>query len=258
MNLNLSTRTTACATFAGRKYPINAPVIYSLSSNYSIAGATSIIAITGENFREFSMVEFGDVEINPFFINSSLITIYVPRDLEPGSYCVFVYNDNLYSNSIDYTLDESGGLWDLLDNQDIKPNNSGSINMDGKSVLGKYFYSRNIPAAYLIYQGTSFPIHKSILDLKNFYNTQPQNDEISVSIGLLNKLDLSNLQLDEIEIQLSPGNKIVVFSKGINSDTKLYEVLNATNQSENNISLKASSYGQIDNKIHKIEIFKIK
>ena len=85
------------------------------------------------------MVKFGNTDLNPLFINSSLLTFYVPRELEPGSYCVFVYNDNLYSNSIDFTLDESSGLWELLENQDIKPINSGNVRMIDKIVLGKYF-----------------------------------------------------------------------------------------------------------------------
>ena len=259
MELNLSTRTTSCAKFAGKKtYPSSGPIIYSLSSTYSIAGATSVIAINGENFREYSMVKFGKTDLNPFFINSRLLTIYVPRDLEAGTYCVFVYNENLYSNPIDYTLDESCGFWELLENQDIKPTNSGNIRMIDKIILGKYLIGTNIPAAYLQYQNLSFPIHNSILDVKNFYNTDPQSKEISVTIGILNKLDLSTISLDDdVKFVANPGTKLIVYSKGIGANNTLYEVSNVTNNSFNPISVSPRLDGLIDKRIHKIIINKL-
>lgn len=258
MNLNLSTRTTSCAKFAGKNYPNIGPIIYSLSSTYSIAGATSVIAINGENFREFSMVKFGSTDLTPLFINSNLLTFYIPRDLEPGSYCVFVYNDKLYSNSIDYTLDESSGLWELLENQDIKPRNSGNIRMIDKIVLGKYIIGSNIPAAYLHYKGLSFPIHNSIFDIQNFYNTDPQSKDISVSIGSLNKVDLSTISLDDdVKFLISPGTRLIVYSKGLDIDNNLYEVLNGTNYSINPTSVSPNTNGLIDKKIHKININKL-
>ena len=258
MELNLSTRTTSCAKFAGKTYPNSGPIIYSLSSTYSIAGATSVIAINGENFREYSMVKFGNIDLNPLFINSFLLTIYVPRDLEPGTYCVFVYNDNLYSNSIDYTLDESSGFWELLENQDIKPTNSGNVRMIDKIVLGKYFIGSNIPAAYLHYQGQSFPIHNSILDTANFYNTNPLSKEISVTIGSLNKDDLSTISLeDDVKFHVNPGTKLIVYSKGKGTNNTLYEVANVTNNSSNPISVSPLLDGLIDKKIHRIIIHKL-
>lgn len=258
MELNLSTRTTSCAKFAGKNYPTSGPIIYSLSSTYSIAGATSVIAINGVNFREYSMVKFGNIDLNPLFINSSLLTFYVPRDLEPGTYCVFVNNDILYSNSIDYTLDESSGFWELLENHDIKPTNSGNVRMIDKIILGKYLIGTNIPAAYLHYQNLSFPIHNSILDVKNFYNTDPLSNEISVSIGTLNKVDLSTLSLeDDVKFIVNPGTHLIVYSRGIDSDNTLYEVANVTNYSLNPTSVSPNTNGLIDNNIHKIIIYKL-
>ena len=110
-----------------------APTISYLSSNYSPAGSTTLVAIFGTNFKLYSTITFGTYTPTMIFISSAQIDFYLPSSALFGNYPVQVFNDTIGSNVVEYTVYASPGLWYQ------NPTNSNIItnsNTDGLIVNG--------------------------------------------------------------------------------------------------------------------------
>ena len=105
-------RTGACKSFA-ISYPILTPFINNLSSYYSVVGATTLVTIFGNNFRDFSVVKFAASSISSIFISSTQISFYIPNTYSYGTYSIQVFNDIYGSNVVDFTIDNNGSYWIL-------------------------------------------------------------------------------------------------------------------------------------------------
>jgi hypothetical protein len=88
-----------------------APTVSYLSSNYSPNGSTTLVAIFGTNFKLYSTIKFGTYTPTMIFINSQQIDFYMPSSALPGNYIVQVFNDTTPSNTIEYTVYNTPGLW---------------------------------------------------------------------------------------------------------------------------------------------------
>jgi len=95
----------------GTNYAV--PVISYLSGTYSPAGATTLVAIFGTNFKLYSTIKFGTFTPTMIFISSQQIEFYVPNTAPGGGsiYTVQVFNDTYGSNVVNYTLDNAPGFW---------------------------------------------------------------------------------------------------------------------------------------------------
>jgi uncharacterized protein (TIGR03437 family) len=115
----------------GTNYAV--PTINYMSGTYSPAGATTLIAIFGSNFKLFSTIKFGTYTPTMIFISSQQIDFYVPSTASPGTYTVQVFNDIYGSNVITYELDDTPGYW-LLSNiypEAITNSNNGGLAVNG-------------------------------------------------------------------------------------------------------------------------------
>ena len=115
----------------GTNYAV--PTINYMSGTYSPAGATTLIAIFGSNFKLFSTIKFGTYTPTMIFISSQQIDFYVPSTASPGTYTVQVFNDTYGSNVITYELDDTPGYW-LLSNiypEAITNSNNGGLAVNG-------------------------------------------------------------------------------------------------------------------------------
>jgi hypothetical protein len=95
----------------GTNYAV--PVISYLSGTYSPAGATTLVAIFGTNFKLYSTIKFGSFTPTMIFISSQQIDFYVPTTANFGTYIVQVFNDIYPSNVVSYELDDAPGYWRL-------------------------------------------------------------------------------------------------------------------------------------------------
>ena len=87
------------------------PTISYLSSIYSPAGSTTLVAIFGTNFKLYSTITFGTYNPTMIFISSQQIDFYVPSSALPGNYSVQVFNNTTGSNVVTYTIYNTPGLW---------------------------------------------------------------------------------------------------------------------------------------------------
>lgn len=87
------------------------PEIISLTGYQSPAGSNTLISIVGANFFSYSVVRFGTFTPTVYFINSTLLSFYVPNTLTSGTYPVQVCNGSVCSNIINYTIDMASGYW---------------------------------------------------------------------------------------------------------------------------------------------------
>jgi hypothetical protein len=117
------------------------PIITSLSVTNSISGANAIVAILGSGFKPYSTITFGQYSPIQIFISSGQINFYVPFTATNGSYPVQVYNASTKSNSINYTVDNSIGFWNIDVSGQITNSNSngvkiiGNLNVQGTTTL---------------------------------------------------------------------------------------------------------------------------
>ena len=91
------------------------PEIISLTGYQSPAGSKTVVSINGSNFSSYSVVRFGTFTPTVYFINSTLLSFYVPNTLTSGTYPVQVYNSSVCSNIVNYTIDMASGYWMLND-----------------------------------------------------------------------------------------------------------------------------------------------
>jgi len=87
------------------------PEILSLSGYQSPAGSNTIVSIVGSNFFSYSVIRFGTFTPTVYFINSNLLSFYIPNTLFPGTYPVQVCNGSVCSNIVNYTIDMASGYW---------------------------------------------------------------------------------------------------------------------------------------------------
>ena len=116
------------------------PEIISLTGYQSPAGSNTVISIIGSNFYSYSVINFGTFTPTVYFINSSLLSFYVPNTLYPGTYPVKVCNGSVCSNIVNYTIDMSSGYWMI--NSNI---NSGTISNTNTNGVQVSWLSRGAP-----------------------------------------------------------------------------------------------------------------
>lgn len=103
------------------------PEIISLTGYQSPAGSSTVISVIGTNFFSYSVVQFGTYTPTVYFINSTLISFYVPSTLNPGTYPVKVCNGSVCSNIVNYTIDMSSGNWLLNPGGNISNTNPNGV-----------------------------------------------------------------------------------------------------------------------------------
>ena len=205
---NITSRQTRCNSIVPTKYPIVNPYINSLSSSYSVVGATTLLTIFGTNFRDFSSIHFGSTEPQTIFISSSQISFYVPATLNFGTYPIQVFNDNLSSNVVDFTIDDNGNYWQVSAfDSSIFNSNGGGVNMGKSSVNAKFIQSNSIPGAYLNYPDV-IPIYSSIQDFSDMYPFPSTG--VTINIGRDNKMQLPPENYNAYSFIISPGYKLVI------------------------------------------------
>lgn len=91
-----------CAKIQKVPFPIIIPVIYSISSYNNESQNQTVVTIIGTDFRYFSKVQLDNIPLDITFISSNVITFNVPRDTPFGQYNIYVFNDNLSSNTITF------------------------------------------------------------------------------------------------------------------------------------------------------------
>jgi hypothetical protein len=111
------------------------PNITNLSNYYSPAGVRALIVITGSNFRPFSTVKFATFNPTIYFVSSQQIEFYIPSTLVAGIYTIQVFNDNLSSQVVEYTLDGSSGYWFQNNGGNITNTNFGGITLNGETII---------------------------------------------------------------------------------------------------------------------------
>ena len=123
------------------------PQIDSLSGYYSPAGSTTLVSINGQNFFSYSTISFGTYRPTVYFINSNILQFYVPSTLNSGTNTVYVVNGSVYSNPVNYTIDNASGYWLLNSNGSISNTNTnqsslvsiGSLSRGApKTIIGNY------------------------------------------------------------------------------------------------------------------------
>jgi hypothetical protein len=121
----------------GTNYAV--PTITYMSGTYSPAGATTLIAIFGTNFKLYSTIKFGTFTPTMIFISSQQIDFYVPTTAPGGGsiYPVQVFNDTYGSNVVNYTLDSAPGFWKLSNIYDgvIENTNYGGLFVTGELTI---------------------------------------------------------------------------------------------------------------------------
>lgn len=105
------------------------PKIYNLSGYYSPAGSTTLVSINGDNFFSYSSISFGTFKPTVYFINSNILQFYVPSTLNSGIFPVQVFNGSIYSNSVNYTIDNASGYWILNNGYITNTNTSGQTSL---------------------------------------------------------------------------------------------------------------------------------
>ena len=101
---NLTYKKSGCAGFVSRKYPGTVPIIYYVSSQYVNDRGVYFINILGENFRDYSIVQFGPNIVRAVFLNSQLLLVYIDTNYPVGTYTVQVFNDLYSSNIVNVSL----------------------------------------------------------------------------------------------------------------------------------------------------------
>ena len=105
------------------------PQIDSLSGYYSPAGSTTLVSINGQNFFSYSTISFGKYRPTVYFINSNILQFYVPSTLNSGTNTVYVVNGSVYSNPVNYTIDNASGYWLLNSNGSISNTNTNQSSL---------------------------------------------------------------------------------------------------------------------------------
>lgn len=139
----LSFTTTACQGWSNPNVNYSNPTITYLSGTYSPAGATTLVAIFGTNFKLFSTIKFGTFTPTMIFISSQQIDFYVPTTATFGTYTVQVFNDTYASNIVTYELDNTPGYWNLstIYSEAITNSNNAGLDIKGEIRINNSEYS---------------------------------------------------------------------------------------------------------------------
>jgi len=122
------------------------PEIISLTGYQSPAGSNTVVSIIGSNFFSYSIIRFGTFTPTVYFINSTLLSFYIPNTLNSGTYPVQVCNGSTCSNIVNYTIDNASGYWML--NSGGNTNTITNTNPNGVQIS---WLSRGAP--YIINDG---------------------------------------------------------------------------------------------------------
>jgi hypothetical protein len=99
-NLNLTYGGNLCKNIIPSTFPILRPYIYSALQNYNPKFKVEIVTLYGYNFRDYSILSFGN-NILPFiFISSTILYFYIPNTIPSGNYNITLQNDTNISNTI--------------------------------------------------------------------------------------------------------------------------------------------------------------
>ena len=229
-NLNFTYGSGTCKV-PSYSYPIITPYINSLSSYYSVVGATTLITIFGNNFRDFSTVIFSNNLLTSIFVSSSQISFYVPTNYTYGTYTIQVFNDNLGSNVVNFTIDNNGTYWILSTaNNSISNINTGGVNMN-TSVFANFLNSYSIPGAYVYTTNNiGYPIFNSITSYSNIYsNSNSSSTNSSIQVGLCYNSSSKTISIADEDAYyiVFPGYQLIV--KDTNSNITL-QISNLSNK----------------------------
>lgn len=108
------------------------PEITGLTGYQSPAGSNTVVTIIGTNFYSYSVIRFGTFTPTTYFINSTLLSFYVPSTLTSGNFPVQVYNGSVGSNIVNYTIDMASGYWMI--NSGLNTNTITNTNPNGVQV----------------------------------------------------------------------------------------------------------------------------
>ena len=139
------------------------PNILTLSTYQSPSGSNTVVVINGSNFYSFSSIRFGTFTPTVYFINSNLIEFYVPNTLNAGTIPLQVFNGSMYSNIVNYTIDNASGYWLLNPNGAItNTNNNGigvsylsrgpPINIDNSNFYSQYAPIKGVLMEFNVYR----------------------------------------------------------------------------------------------------------
>ncbi len=175
---------------------ISKPTITELTSSKSTSTLLTIIAVLGNNFRPYSAIKFGSYSPDIIFINSEHIEFYVPSTATSGAFTVQIYNANIGSNIVNYTVDSALNFWSLDtfgnilynntgDKIDLKANVTITGNLKLKGALNDLFFNgssdlNNIKKLNAQMQMESLNDTYTVDDLKpvKYINNQTNNTEI--------------------------------------------------------------------------------
>lgn len=126
-------------------YPILTPIISGLSNYESVSGSTNtLVAIIGNNFRNYSIIKFNTTTIVPIFISSLQINFYIPNGTLNGTYTIQVFTENLASNIVSYEIIQNSGYWNLNTTTNQIYNNSVGGTYFNGPISGLSFFTGNL------------------------------------------------------------------------------------------------------------------
>jgi len=142
------------------------PEIVSLTGYQSPSGSNTVVSIQGKNFVSYSVIRFGTFTPTVYFINSNLLSFYVPNTLSSGTFPVQVCNGAVCSNIVNYTIDNASGYWLLNSDESINNTNSKGVKIS--------WLSRGAPIT--INPPTSIYIVPNNVNWINYNNTNPDEN----------------------------------------------------------------------------------
>lgn len=99
-NINLTYGGNLCKNKISSTYPLLQPYINSALQNYNPRFKLIVVTLYGYNFRDYSILTFGN-NILPFiFISSTILYFYIPNTTPSGNYNITLQNDTYISNII--------------------------------------------------------------------------------------------------------------------------------------------------------------
>jgi hypothetical protein len=201
-----------------------APQIISLSSYYSPSGSTTLVSINGANFYSYSKILFGTYNPTVYFINSNIIQFYVPNTLNSGTFPVQVVNGSIYSNSVNYTIDNASGYWLQNPNSSISNTNTNSVSVTSLSrgapitVTSNYDFGINNSKNWIICNSSSTITITLPLDAPSGRELMFKNiGNFDVVSNSNNILDFSNLTTTIILPASHPGKWVTLVYDGSSS-----------------------------------------
>ena len=170
-----------------------APEIFSLTGYQSPSGSNTVVSIIGTNFLSYSSVKFGTFTPTTYFINSNLLSFYVPNTLNPGTFPVQVCNGSICSNIVNYVLDNSSGYWLLNSNNSITNTNNNGVGISWLSRGLPITINNNSVSPYLIPNNVSWIICNN--NIEDIYVSLPLGTQFIGREIMLKIINLSGFSV---------------------------------------------------------------